>query len=326
MKNRRCLILTFTAALLVSPTALIRDALAQAYPVKPVRVVVANAAGGGVDTVIRIVAQRLSESTRQTFVVENRPGAAGNIAYETAARAAPDGYTLLASTPTIINNPTIYGKAPYKIGDFLPISLLGTAPLLLVVHPSLPVHSVADLVKLAKAKPGAIRFGGSYAATPHLSQEMLAMMTGIKLMHVPYKGGPQTLNDVMSGQIEMTMLAFAETLPQVRAGRVRALAQSGEKRSPLAPDIPTVHEAGVKGYSSGTWYIVFAPAGVPPEVPALLHGEILKALKQSDVRERLQKAGVAEIIGATPEETSQFVKRETVRWEKVIRASGIKAE
>lgn len=326
MKNRRCLTLTFIATLLALPAALIRDALAQAYPVKPVRVVVANAAGGGVDTVIRIVAQRLSESTRQTFVVENRPGAAGNIAYETVARATPDGYTLLASTPTIINNPTIYGKAPYKIADFLPISLLGTAQLLLVVHPSLPVHSVADLVKLAKAKPGSIRFGGSYAATPHLSQEMLAMMAGIKLMHVPYKGGPQTLNDVMIGEIEMTMLAFAETLPQVRAGRVRALAQSGEKRSPLAPEIPTVHEAGVKGYSSGTWYVVFAPAGAPPEVPARLHGEIVKALQQPDVRERLQKAGVAEIIGAAPEETSQFVKREAVRWEKVIRAAGIKVQ
>ena len=299
---------------------------AQAYPRKPVRIIIPFSAGGGVDTVARVLAQKLGESTRQGFVVDNRPGASGNIAFEFVAKSEPDGYTLLATTPSIVINPTAYGKVAYKVEDFVPISLLGRAALLMVAHPSLPAQSIPELVKLAKAKPGAIRYGSGIATTPHLAIEMLRMMAGIELLHVPYKGGPPALHDVMSGQIELTVLAFAETLPQVRAKRVKALAQTGDTRSPLAPDIPTVHESGIKGYSATTWYVVFAPARTPSDVITKLHAELVTALKLPDVQERLKLAGVGEIIGSTPEQAAQFVKSEATRYEKVIRVSGAKIE
>ena len=308
-------------------TGIPASAYAQGYPRKPVRIVLPFTAGGGVDTVVRVLAQKLSESTRQNFLVENRPGASGNIAFEYVSKADPDGYTLLATTPSIVTNPSAYSKVAYKVEDFVAISLIGKAGLLVVVHPSLPVHSISDLVKLAKAKPGAIRFGsGGTASSNHLAVEMLRMMAGVEMLHVPYKGGPQALHDVISGQIELTALAFAETLPQARANRVRALAQTGDRRSPLAPDIPTVHEAGIKGYSASTWYVLFGPARLPSDVVGKLHAELVKVLKLPDVQERLKLAGVGEIIGSTPEQAAQFVKSESTRWEKVIRVSGAKVE
>jgi tripartite-type tricarboxylate transporter receptor subunit TctC len=316
---------TLLAALLLAGPA--GNAHAQAYPARTVRIVLPFTPGGGADTITRVIAQKLTESTRQQFVVDNRAGANGNLAFELVARSAPDGYTLLVSTPSIVINPSLYRKVPYKLDDFATISLLGKAPLLLVVHPSLPVHTVGELVKLAKAKPGAIRYASTgTGASTHLANEMLRMSAGIDLLHVPYRGGPQALHDVIGGQVEMTILSFAETLPQVRAGRVRALAQTGDKRSPLAPDIPTMQEAGVKGYSAATWYVLFAPTGIPAEVTGRLNAEVAKAYKLPEVHERLKSAGMAEIIGSAPEDAAQFVKREYARWEKVIRASGAKAE
>ena len=300
---------------------------AQSYPTRPVRIIVGLTAGGGVDVVSRILAQKLGESTGQPFVVDNRTGAGGNIAFEFVAKSEPDGYTLLSSATGVVINPTLYRKVNYRIDDLAAVSLIGKAPLVLVVHPSLPVHSTAGLVKLAKAKPGSIRYAsGGAGGTAHLAVEVLRMMAGIDLVHVPYKGGPQALHDVIAGQVEMTILPFPETLPQVRANRVRALAQTGDMRSSAAPDIPTFAESGIKGYSVTTWYVFFGPARMNVEIANKLSMEIARALKLSDVQERLKVAGVGEIIGSTPGEAAQFVRAEFARWEKVIRASGARAD
>ncbi len=299
----------------------------QAYPSRPVRIIIPFTAGGGADVVARILAQKLGESSGQTFVVDNRPGAGGNIAFELVAKAEPDGYTLLNSTPGIVINPTLYRKVAYKVEDFVAVCLIGKAPLLIVVHPSLPVRSISELVKLARAKPGAIRYSSAgTGSSSHLASEMLRMMAGIDMLHVPYKGGPQALQDVIGGQVEMTTLPFPETLPQVRANRVRSLAQTGEKRSSIAPDIPTLDEAGIKGYAVTTWYVFFGPARMPPDVVTKLHAELVKALRFPEVQERLKVAGVGEVIGSTPEQAAQFVKAEFVRWAQVIQASGAKAD
>ncbi len=303
------------------------NAQAQAYPVKPVRIILPFTAGGGLDTVMRILAQKVGDSNRQTVVIENRPGASGNIAFEFVAKSEPDGYTLLASTPSIVTNPNIFSKVGYKVDDFTAISLLGKASLLVVVHPSLPARSISELVKLAKAKPGAIRFSSAgTGSSNHLAVEMLRMMAGIDMLHVPYKGGPQALHDVISGQVELTSLSFAETLPQVRANRVRALAQTGDKRSPIALDIPTVEQAGIKGYAASTWYVVFGQARMPSEAVSKIHSEFRRASLLTDVQERLKGAGVGEVIGSTPEQAAQFVREESVRWGKVIRAAGAKLD
>jgi len=300
---------------------------AQQYPVRPVKIIVGLTAGGGVDVVSRIIAQKLGDSTGQSFVVDNRTGAGGNIAFELVAKSEPDGYTLLNSSPGIVTNPTLYAKVNYKINDFAAVSLIGKAPLVLVVHPSLPSHTLAELVTLAKQKPGAIRYGsGGAGGTAHLAAEVLRTMVGIDFLHVPYKGGPQALHDVIGGQLDMTILPFPETMPQIRAARVRALAQTGDTRSAMAADIPTFSEAGVKGYSVTTWYVLFAPARTPPEVINKLNDEIVKALKLPDVQERLKVAGVGDIVGSSPAFADKFVRSEFTRWEKVIRAAGAKAD
>jgi len=303
------------------------EARAQAYPARPVKIVIPFTPGGGSDVVARILAQKIAEATGQSFVADNRPGAGGNIAFEYVAHAEPDGYTILNSTPGIVINPTLYRKVNFKVDDFIAVSLIGKAPLLLVVHPSLPARTVSELVKLAKARPGAIRFASAgTGSSSHLASEVFRTMTGIDLVHVPYKGGPQAMHDVISGQLEMLTLPFPETLPQVRAGRVRALAQTGDKRASNALDIPTMDEAGVKGYSVTTWYVIFGPAGMPAAVVARLHELIVKALKIPEVQERLRVAGVGEIVGSTPEQAAQFVKSEFTRWAQVIQAADAKAD
>ena len=300
---------------------------AQSYPAKPVKIIVGLTAGGGIDTVSRILAQKLGVSTGQSFIVDNRVGAGGNLAFEFVAKSEPDGYTLLNTASSFVVNPSLYRKVNYRIDDFAAIALVGKAPFLLVVHPSLPAQTVADLLKLARAKPGSIRYAsGGAGGTTHLASEVFRAMANIEILHVPYKGGPQALHDVIGGQVEMTILPFAETLPQVHARRVRALAQTGEKRSPLAPEIPTLDEAGVRGYAVTTWYVILGPAGMPAAVVNKLNGEIVQALKAVDVQERLRAAGVGEIIGSTPAQAMTFVRAEFSRWEKIIRSAGIKAD
>jgi len=319
--NRQSQLLVLTLVLCISGAA-----LAQPYPAKPIRMLVAFPAGGSADIVARILGQKLGESFGQQVVVENRPGAGGNIAFEALAKADADGYTILNSTPGIVINPSLYRKVGFRQEDFVAISLVGEAPLLIMVHPSLPAKNVAEFAKLAKAKPGAIRYASAgNGSSSHLASEVFRMMAGLDLLHVPYKGGGPAFQDLIGGQIEMTSLPIAESLPYVRSARVRALGQTGAKRSASAPDIPTMDEAGMKGYSVTTWYVVFAPARTPREVVARLHAELDKVLKLPDTRERLGRSGV-DIIGSTPEQAAQFARDEYVRWAKVIQASGAKID
>lgn len=299
---------------------------AQTFPAKPVRMLVAFPAGGSADIVARLLAQRLSESMGQNVFVENRVGAGGNIAFDAAARAEPDGYTIINSTPGIVINPHLYRKVNFKIEDFVAIAHVGEAPLLVMSHPSFPANSIADLVKLAKAKPGMIRYASAgNGSSSHLASEVMRMMAGIDLVHVPYKGGGPAFQDVMGGQVELTTLPIAESLPNVKAKRVKALGQTGSKRSHMAPDIPTLSEAGLKGYSVSTWYVVFAPVRTPKEIVARLHGEIDKALRSAELQEKLQGVGVT-IVNGNPAEAAAFVKSEYEKWAKVIQMSGAKLD
>jgi tripartite-type tricarboxylate transporter receptor subunit TctC len=320
MKRITCCIAC--AALLMGATF----ASAQSWPSRPVRVVIPFTPGGGSDTTARILGQKMGENTGQTFIADNKPGAGGNIAFEFVSKADPDGYTLLYSPVGIAINPTLFAKVNYRIEDFVAITEIGEAPLLVVVNNSLPVRSLGDFIKLARTHPGSVRFASSgTGSSSHLASEVLGMMAGLKMIHVPYKGGPQAMHDVIGGQLEMVTLPMPETLRQVRAGRVRALGQTGARRSPNAPDIPTLDEAGLKGYSVMTWYVVFAPAKTPDAVVQRIYAEFDKALKVPDVQDRLRAAGITEIVAAPPEAAAQFVRSEYQRWGKVIRELGIQA-
>jgi tripartite-type tricarboxylate transporter receptor subunit TctC len=304
----------------------VQSAFAQTYPARTVRVVVAFPAGGSADIVGRVLAQKLGESTGQNFIIDNRPGAGGNIAFDLVARAEADGYTLLHSTPGIVINPSLYRKVNFKLEDFAPISLVGAAPLVVMVHPSLPVRSIAALVKLAKAKPGAVKFGSAGSgSTAHLASEMLRSQAGIELVHIPYKGGPPAFQDLIGGQVEMMTYPISESLPYIKSGRVIALAQTGARRSSVAPDLVTVAEAGLKGYDVTTWYVEFAPAKTPAAIIGKLHGELDKILRQPETQERLKSLGV-DVIAASPEQTATFLKTEYARWAKAIQASGAKVD
>ena len=301
-------------------------AFAQAFPVKPVRMLVAFPTGGSADIVARLLAQRLSEQFGQNVVVENRPGAGGNLAFSALAKADGDGYTIINSTPGIVINPHLYRRVEFRIEDFVAISHVGEAPLLVMAHPSFPANSLAELVKLAKAKPGMIRYASAgNGSSSHLASEVMRMMAGIDLLHVPYKGGGPAFQDVMGGQVELTTLPIAESLPNVRAKRVKAIAQTGSTRSHMAPDVPTLGESGLKGYNVTTWYVVFAPVKTPREIVSRIHGEIDRALKTPELQDKLKGVGVT-VVNSTPAEAAAFVRAEYDKWAKVIQQSGAKLD
>jgi tripartite-type tricarboxylate transporter receptor subunit TctC len=299
---------------------------AQTYPAKPVRMLVAFPAGGSADIVARLLAQRLSESVGQNFIVDNRPGAGGNLAFDAAAKAEPDGYTIINSTPGIVINPHLYRKVNFRIEDFVAVAHVGEAPLLVMAHPSFPPNTIPELVRLAKAKPGAIRYASAgNGSSSHLASEVMRMMAGIDLMHIPYKGGGPAFQDVIGGQLELTTLPIAESLANVKARRVKALGQTGTTRSHMAPDVPTLDESGLKGYNVTTWYVIFAPVRTPKEIVARLQGEIDKALKSAELQERLKGVGVT-IVNGNSGEAAVFVKSEYEKWANVIRQSGAKLD
>lgn len=245
-------------------------AAAQAYPSKPVKVLVAFPAGGSADIVARIVMQKVGEQMKQAFVIDNKPGAGGNIAFESAAKADPDGYTLMLSTPGVVINPTLYqSTARYVPDDFTGIYLIGEAPLLIMSNPNVKANSLSELIALAKQKPGEMRYASAgTGSSSHLASEVFRHVAGLQLIHVPYKGGGPAFQDVINGNVEMTSLPIAESLSMVSSGRVRALAQTGTRRSGIAPDIPTVIEAGVPGYNVTTWYVLLTPAKTPNDIVA----------------------------------------------------------
>lgn len=301
------------------------QAAAQAYPTKPVRMLVAFPAGGSADIVARIVGQKLSEQMGKQFLVENRPGAGGNIAFEAAARAEPDGYTVMLSTPGVVINPSLYKTVKYTPDDFVGIYLVGEAPLLIMVNPNVKAASLPELISLAKQKPGLRYASAGSGSSSHLASEVFRSLAGLDLLHVPYKGGGAAFQDILNGNVEITSLPIAESMSYVTSGRVRALAQTGSRRSTIAPDIPTVAEAGIPGYSVTTWYVLLAPAKTPQAIVARLAKDTEQAVKTPEVQQRLKSAGV-DVIGAGPAQTSAFMKEETAKWAKLIKASGAQVE
>jgi len=303
-------------------------AQAQDYPSRPVRVIVPWAAGGSTDSLGRILAAKLGEYAGQQFVIDNRPGATGTIGHAQLAKSPPDGYTLLlGSNSTFSIAPFLYKSLPYD-GEtaFAPVALVATNPQILSLHPSVPAANVKAFIALAKARPGEIVFSSAGSgATSHLATELLIMMTGIKMVHVPYKGGGPSAQALLAGETMMSFVDVITCLPFARAGRLRPIGTSGAKRTPLMPDVPTLAESGLPGYESSTTFAMFAPAGTPKEIITKLNREVLRALASPDIKERLANQGM-ETIGGTPEEFVAYNRREMQKWSKVIRERGIKVE
>jgi tripartite-type tricarboxylate transporter receptor subunit TctC len=312
------------AALLLSALA---GAASAQYPSRPVRFIVPSAVGGGTDIIARAIALKLSESLGAQFVVENRPGAGQMIGIELAAKAPADGYTILMAASTLAINPIMYKAVPYDpVRDFAPITQAATLPNVVVVHPSLPVKSITELIAYAKAHPGQLNFASAGIGTsPQMSIELLKSMAGIDMVHIPYKGTAPGVVDVLAGQVLVMAPNVLTALPHIKSGKLRALAVTSPKRSAALPDVPTVAEAGLPGYDSTQWYGVLAPAGTQREIVARLHGAIARALRDEEVGRRLAADG-AEPVGSSPEEFTAFIKSETEKWAKVARAAGIKAE
>jgi tripartite-type tricarboxylate transporter receptor subunit TctC len=298
-----------------------------AYPAKSIRLIVPFAPGGSNDIMARLIGQKLSEAFGQQVVADNRTGASGIIGTDIAAKAPPDGYTLLMMSLTFAVNPSLYRKLPYDThNDLTPVTLVASAPLMLVVHPSVPAKSVQELVAYAKANPGKLNFGsGGPGTTPHLAGEMLKMMIGAQMTHVPYKGGGPALGDLMGGQIQLMLENIPSTLPLVKSGKLRALAVTALKRSPLVQDLPTLDEAGLKGYEIVGWNGLFVPTGTPRAIVSLLHTTTAKALAQPDLKERLATLG-AEGVGSSPDEFKAFVQAEIRKWARVVKEAGLKVE
>jgi tripartite-type tricarboxylate transporter receptor subunit TctC len=315
----------FAAALICSL------ALAQSgrdYPTRPIRLIVPFPAAGATDVLARVIGQKLSENLKQQVVVDNRAGAGGTIGSRIAADAPPDGYTLLmGTTSTHAIGPSLYSKRPYDaLADFTAITELATSPTVLLVAQSVPARSVKELIALAKAKPGQLNFGSSGVGTQfHLSGELLKLLAGIDIVHVPYKGTALVYPDMFSGQISILFDVPPAALPFVKAGRIRALGVSGKKRADVLPDVPTIAEAGVAGYDADLWFGLWAPRGLARDRTKRLHEEVVRLLDSPDARRRFADLG-AEPVGSTPEAFVTFLKIEIAKWEKVVKASGARAD
>ena len=303
------------------------SAHAQAYPTAPVRIIVPFPPGGGVDSLGRLTAVKLSENLGRTFVVENRGGANGMIGSEVVAKSARDGYTLMVNGANFVTSPSLYRKAPYDpIRDFEAISLIAFGPNVLVAHPSLPAKSVSELITLAKAKPGEIGFAGSGSgSTPHLAGELFNVMAGVKMVHIPYRGSGPAMIGLMGGEAMIMFLPAINAGPHVKTGRLRALAVTSRERLPVMVSLPTVAEAGLKGYESSQWYGLFSPAGTPPDILNLLNAQIAKIMHSADIKQRLSDEGVVP-VGSTREQFAAHIKSEITKWATVIKQSGARAD
>ncbi len=300
---------------------------AQSWPTKPVRMIIAFPPGGPTDLVSRVLAQKLSEQLGQQVIVDNKPGAGGNIAAELAARAAPDGYTIFYNTSAIVIGPALYGKVNYDtLKDFAPVLLTASVPMVLVVNPQLPARSVKEFVDLAKTRSGALNYSSSGTGTiTHLASAMMSTQTGIQTQHIPYKGSAPGLVDLASGQTQFMIDTINTVLPYVRDNRLRGLAVTSAKRSPLLPDLPTLAEAGISGFEAAAWQGIVVPTGTPNEIVQKLNAEVNKALAHPDIRSRLAAQG-ADILGGTPAEYAAYLRSEMPRWAKAVKDSGAKAE
>ncbi len=318
----------YLSAAALALAALFSPVLAQNYPTKPIRMIVPFPPGGTTDILARVAGQKITEAFGQQVIVDNRPGAGGNIGTELVAKSAPDGYTLLTDPgSTLTINPSLYAKLPYDVlKDFAPITIIAAVPNLLVVHPSLPVKSVRDLIILAKARPGQLNYASTGAGqSTHLSMELFKTMAGINVVHIPYKGSSPALADLLGGQVSLMFDNMPSSLPHVKAGKLRALAVSTLKRSPAMPQLPTVAESGLPGFEVSVWFGVLAPAGTSRDIVSKLNSAIVKSLQSPDVRERLAGQG-AEAIGNTPEQFTAQMQRDLVKWAKVVKDSGVKLD
>ena len=297
------------------------------YPVKPIRIIVPQSPGASTDLTARLIGQKLSAALSQPVIIDNRPGAGSIIGTDLVAKAAPDGYTLLVVASSITLNPTLHKDLPFDpTRDLAPITQISAFPNMLVVHPAVPVKTVKDLITLAKAKPGSINYGSSGSATgTHLSAELFKYMTGIEMVHVPYRGGGPAVQALLGGQVQLNFATIVSVLPHVRSGKLRAVAVTTAKRSPSAPDVPTIAESGVPGYDHAPWNGFLAPAKTPRVIVARLNEETARLLRAPDVQSVFTNEG-AEPVGNSPEEFAAIIKSETAKWAKVIRAAGIKAD
>lgn len=321
---KRCASFAFGFILLSSASL----AAAQAWPSKPVRYIVPFAPGGTTDILARTIGDKLSVVLGQPVIIENKPGAGGGVGAEATAKAAPDGYTIMGGTiSTHAINASLYSNLPYDpVKDFVPITLIARVPNMLVINPSIPAKDVKELIALMKARPGTFTFASSGNGTSqHLSGELFKSMAGVEMQHIPYKGSPPALQDVMGGQVSMTFDNITTAWPLAKGGKLRALAVTTAKRSPIAPDVPTLAEAGLAGYEIGSWQGVFAPAGTPSPIVRRLNTEIVKIINSPDVQEKLLGLG-AEPVANTPEEFAALVKAEVVKWGDVVRKSGAKVD
>jgi tripartite-type tricarboxylate transporter receptor subunit TctC len=323
-RSRRCV---RAAAVTLLAIIAAQSAVAQQYPIKPVRMVIAYAAGGGTDTVGRVFAQKLTEGLGRQVIVDNRPGANGNIATEIAVKSAPDGYTLLmGNVGPIAVNPHLYKLAFDPLRDLAPVSLIALAPLLVVVHPSLPVATLKDLVALARREPGRLTYSSAgVGSSNHLAGALFNIEAGTNIEHVPYKGAAPALTDLIAGNVQLSYQTLPSVGGNVKSKRVKALAVTSAKRSAIYPEVPTAAESGLKGFEVSAWYSIVAPAATPPAIVERIRDELVKALRQTDVLERLGAEG-AEPVGSTPREFGSFMRAESAKWGKVVRISGMKAD
>ena len=321
MIKRRSILLGAATSSLAPPAS------AQTFPSKPVRLVVPYSAGGGADTTARLIAPKLQEALGQTVVIDNKPGAGGTIGDDAVAKAAPDGHTLLIGAFAHAVNPSLMPKMPFRTPeDFAPISLLVTVPELLVVTPSFPARTVAELVALAKAEPGKLSYASSgNGSAQHLAAELFKMRTGTDIQHVPYKGGALAVADVAAGHVPFYFGNMSAALPQARSGRVRALAVTSPQRSPAAPEVPTMAEAGVSGCEISEWNALLAPVATPPAVIDRLQAEVVKILRDEEIKAKFADLG-AQAIGSTPAELSAFLREEMTKWAAVVKAANVRIE
>ena len=312
-------------ALMSMPVALAADG---GYPQRPIRFVIPQSPGGASDTVGRVVAQRLSENFGQQFVIDNRPGATGNVGTELVKNAPADGYTMLLTAANLVTSPGLYQRVPFDpVKDFAPVSQLAQSPNAFIVHPSFAARTLKELIDIAKAKPGQIDFSSSgHASTQHLAGELLNFVAAIKLVHIPYKGGGPALIDLLGGRVPVMVSSLPSAIPHIKTGKARGLAVTGLKRSSAMPELPTVAEAGgFAGYDAVTWQGLVLPSATPAAVIARVSGATIKVLAMNEVKDRLLGLGY-EPVGNTPAEFASFIRAELERWPRVIKAAGIKSE
>jgi len=311
------------------PLALLNSAVtfAQTYPERPIRMIVSYPPGGGTDVTARAIGPKFSELLGRQVIIDNRPGGGSVIGTELVAKAAPDGYTLLMADTTFGIIPGLYAKLPFDaLRDFQPVSQISAVPVGLVVHPSLPVRSVKELVALAKAKPGGLNFGSGGVGTPvHMAGELLKIAAKINIVHIPYKGAGPAFSDLLGGHFELMFPTLQSAVPHIKSGRLRLLALTTEKRSPAFPDTPTMTEAGVPGVIAVAWFGIQAPRGTPKAIVSRLHAEVVKVLQDPAVKQRFVNEG-ADIVGSDPDQFAKFISDEIAKWTRVVKDGGIKAE